>query len=144
MAGRFVSRLGRFASFRRTVRDENGVVKVAPRREPGKMNQNEERYAEYLNSLPEVREWHYEAIKLRLADATFIEIDFAVFFSDNTMELHGVKDRWGAMVRKMNAGKVHIEDDAQVKLKWLREKYPFRIRVMSFNKLTGMWEEHAF
>lgn len=136
MARRFVPRFSRFASFRRQVTDENGVVKAAPRREPGKMNQIEERYAEHLTESPEVREWHYEAMKLRLADATFIEIDFLVFLVDGCMELREVKEYW------KNKGMVHIEDDARVKLKWCQEKYPIPIRVMYLNPSTGLWEQH--
>ena len=137
MARRFGPRFSRFASFRRATVDADGQVKSAPRREPGKMNANEERYADHLTERADVIEWHFEAMKLRLADGTFIEIDFMVFRSDWTMELHEVKAYW------KNLERVHIEDDARVKLKWCQDKYPFPILVMYLDPALGQWKEHA-
>ncbi|MDO8357235.1 MAG: hypothetical protein Q7U76_12665 [Nitrospirota bacterium] len=132
------SMYGRFANFKRTIVTAAGVVKGAPRREPGKMNPNEARYADHLTNQPNVREWHFESFKVRLADTTFIDIDFTVFLDDYSMEFHEVKVFW------KNLDKVHIEDDSRVKLKWVQEKYPIPLRIMFLHPTTGLWTQHPF
>lgn len=79
----------------------------------GKMNRTEARYAAYLNDRKiagEVQEWHFEPIKLRLADKTFFTPDFMVLTREHILELHEVKG--------------FMEDDAAVKLKVAAEAFP--------------------
>jgi hypothetical protein len=78
-----------------------------------RMNKTEARYAQRLEGLKacgEILEYHFEAVKLRLADATFYSPDFMVITADG-IEFHEVK---GGMIR----------DDAAVKFKVASEKFP--------------------
>ena len=57
------------------------------------MNGLEKRYSQYLEGLRvggEVLEWRYEALKLRLGDATFFTPDFIVVYPDR-IEAHECK-----------------------------------------------------
>lgn len=69
--------------------------------------------------------WHrFEGVKLRLADNTFLTIDFAVMISDGTLEMHEVKGWWA--------------DDARAKTKIAASMYPFRfIAVKAKSKKDG-------
>lgn len=81
----------------------------------GEMNKTEAAYAQVLEAKKvagDVLWWRFEGVKLRLADNTFLTIDFAVMQSDNTLEMHEVKGFW--------------EDDARVKIKVAADQYPFR------------------
>lgn len=92
----------------------------------GKMNKTEAAYDNHLQSLRHAGKilWHkFEAIKLRLADATFYTPDFAVLSSDCVMELHEVK---GFMM-----------DDANVKIKVAASMYPFRFKLV--RKRSSGW-----
>lgn len=86
------------------------------RREPGVMNGLEREYAntvlEPRRIAGEILEWHFEAVKFKLAPKTFLTIDFMVMLADNTIEFHDTKG--------------FMEDDAAVKIKVAAEKYPFR------------------
>lgn len=85
----------------------------------GMMNQTEQRFLdEYIVPFFNAKDivwWAFEAFKLRLADNTFLTIDFALMRSDGSFELVDVK-----------GSKAMIEDDAWVKLKVARDKFPFR------------------
>jgi len=90
----------------------------------GTMNGLESRYAAHLElrkAVGEVAWWEFEGIKLRLADATFLTVDFDVMLADGTIELHDTKGG-------------PIEDDAAVKIKLAAEKYPFRFFVVRENR----------
>jgi hypothetical protein len=85
-----------------------------PRHEAGKMNGLEKRYAAYLDirkAVGEIRGWRFEAIKLRLAPATFYSVDFTVQMADGSFEQHEVKGG-------------HWEDDARVKIKCAAVMFP--------------------
>jgi hypothetical protein len=101
------------------------------RREPGKMNGWEKKYAEVLTKRVHAGEvlWYaFDCIKFRLAPKTFYDTDFLVMLSDLSMEIHEVKGHW--------------EDDARVKIKVAADKFPFRFRAIKLEK--GQWIEELF
>ena len=94
---------------------KDGVVQakanLSPR--PSKMNKSEQAYARHLESLlrlGQIAHYKYEAVTLKLGDDCRYTADFLVIGTDGQVELHDVKARW------QSKGKVHIEDDARVKL----------------------------
>lgn len=97
---------------------------LAPRR----MNRTEAGYSAHLERLRlagEVLWWAFEAIKLRLADGTYLTPDFAVMTAEGELEIHDTKG--------------FMEDDAAVKLKVARGMFPFRFAVVREVK-GGGWE----
>lgn len=103
------------------------------RREAGRMNGHEEKYAFQLQSqrnLGVISWFRFEPIKLRLADKTFYSPDFMVQLPDGLLEFHEVKGFW--------------EDDARVKIKVAAEQYPeFQFVGVTWNKRDG-WKEERF
>jgi len=97
------------------------------------MNKLEHRYAEHLTieqHQGEIEAFRFEPLKLRLADRTFVELDFLVVAKDRVIELHEVKGHW--------------EDDARVKIKVAAELFPwFRFYGVQWRKATG-WNMEAF
>lgn len=96
-------------------------------RQPGTMNKLETAYSQYLGlrkSAGEVAWFAYEAIKLRLADRTFLTIDFFVMLVSGELEAHEVK---GGL----------MEDDAAVKLKVAANMYPFKFMLVRMQ--AGSW-----
>ncbi|WP_240975821.1 hypothetical protein [Paraburkholderia aromaticivorans] len=82
----------------------------------GRMNKTEAAY-EFEVLKPqlhagEILFYRFEAIKLRLADNTFITIDFPVINAAGQLEFREVKGRW--------------TDDARAKTKIAAAQYPFR------------------
>jgi len=91
------------------------------RLKPGQMNKTEAAYDSYLGLLQaagEIQWRRFEGIKLRLADHTFLTVDFAVMRADGQLEMHDCK-----------GAKVIYSDDARVKMKVAAEMYPFVFRV---------------
>lgn len=85
------------------------------RLKPGERNKTEAAYEQVLEAAKiagDVLWYRFEGVKLRLADNTFLTIDFAVMQKDGMLEMHEVKGFW--------------EDDARVKIKVAAEQYPFR------------------
>ena len=85
----------------------------------GEMNQTEARYAAKLSAQTAAGElawWKFEALKLRLADATFFTPDFFVMLPN------------GELVVKELKG--HMMDDANVKIKVAASMFPFRFFVV--------------
>jgi hypothetical protein len=83
----------------------------------GQMNATESRYAEHLEMQKRagaVLWWRFEGIKLRLADNTFLTIDFPVMRADSVLEMVDVK-----------GSKAVFQDDARAKMKIAAEMYPF-------------------
>ncbi|TAM50626.1 MAG: DUF1064 domain-containing protein [Paraburkholderia sp.] len=81
----------------------------------GKMNKTEAAYALQLEAelqAGQILWYRFEAIKLRLADNTFITIDFPVITAAGQLEFREVKGRW--------------TDDARAKTKIAAAQYPFR------------------
>lgn len=84
----------------------------------GQMNKTEAAYAALLEDRQragDVLWWKFEGVKLRLADNTFLTMDFCVLRRDCVLELVDVKG--GAAV---------FSDDARVKVKVAAATYPFR------------------
>jgi hypothetical protein len=80
------------------------------------MNRLETAYGQHLalrQKAGDVVWFAYEPIKLKLADKTFLTVDFFVMLSTGDLEAHEVKGS-------------HLEDDAAVKLKVAAALYPFR------------------
>lgn len=96
----------------------------------GRMNKLEEDYSWQLQlqlMSGKILWWKFEPIKLRLADATFYDVDFLVMREDATLEIHEVKGHW--------------EDDAVVKFKVAREAFPiFKFLAVTRKGKTGAWE----
>ncbi len=102
---------------------------------PGKTNQTEARYGEYLEQLKRAGEilWYkFEGIKLRLADNTFYTPDFCVMAADGVIECHEVKGFWAPQGR--------------VKIKVAADIYPFRFLAVKARskKAGGGWEVEFF
>jgi hypothetical protein len=80
----------------------------------GAMNKTEGEYASMLELRKRAGEliwWAFEPFKIRLADRTFYDVDFAVMLADGRLEVHEVKGGF-------------ITDDAMVKLKVASEHFP--------------------
>jgi len=95
------------------------------------MNGLEKKYAAYLEIrrlTGEIVAWKFEAMKLKLARATFYNPDFLVVTPEYRIELHETKG--------------HMEDDAAVKTKVAAEMFPeFRIVVV---RLVGRPKRWSF
>ncbi|PRZ56593.1 hypothetical protein BX589_101243 [Paraburkholderia fungorum] len=82
----------------------------------GKQNKTETAYEEEVLKpqlhAGEILWYRFEAIKLRLADNTFITIDFPVITAAGQLEFREVKGRW--------------TDDARAKTKVAAAQFPFR------------------
>lgn len=100
---------------------------------PRTMNKTEAAYSEYLRNQRDIRaiHWfHFEAIKLRLADDTYYTPDFVVLPADGILELHEVKGHW--------------RDDARVKIKVAAALFPFKFIAVTRKKSVGGWEWEEF
>jgi hypothetical protein len=112
-----------------------GGRRALGRLKTGEMNKTEAAYDAFLwqqRSAGAVL-WHkFEGIKLRLADNTFLTVDFAVMLADGQLEMHEVKGFW--------------EDDARVKIKVAAALYPFRFIAVKprAKKLGGGWTTEEF
>lgn len=101
----------------------------------GSMNKTEAAYASHLHL-----QWRsglilwykFEAVKLRLADATFYTPDFVVLPASGYLEMHEVKGFW--------------EDDARVKIKVAASIYPFKFIAVTARakKDGGGWKVEEF
>lgn len=89
----------------------------------GAMNKAEARYeAEVLKPglmSGDVLWFKFEGIKLRLADNTFLTVDFAVLRADSVLEMVDVK-----------GGAAIFMDDARAKMKIAADIYPFPFSVV--------------
>jgi hypothetical protein len=93
----------------------------------GKMNKTETAYASHLElrkRTGDVLWFEFEGIKLRLADKTFLTIDFPVLRGDGLMEMHDIKGG-------------PIMDDANVKIKVAAKMYPFKFFIV--RKKSMFW-----
>lgn len=118
-------------------------ARAYPPRQPGRMNKTEAAYAEHLELrrlAGEIISWRFEEIGLRLANGCFYYPDFEVILPDGGIEIHDVKGRR----RKKHGGvvveKIHVEDDALVKLKVAAAMFSeFRFFAVS-RRRNGPWE----
>lgn len=108
---------------------------AARRRAPGEMNKTEAAYAKHLEAeqaAGRVAWWAYEGIKVRLADRTFLTMDFAVLPVDGgVLELHDTK---GSLFV--------VSEDAKVKMRVAAEHYPFIFKIAIPRKVRdgGGWD----
>lgn len=93
----------------------------------GTMNKLETKFSEHLKALEhsgEILWWKFEGVKLRLADKTFLTVDFAAMGSDGLLTMYECKG--------------FMEEDANVKLKCAAAGYPFRFVLVTKGK-AGLW-----
>lgn len=100
------------------------------------MNATETQYARELELRKrggEIRDWRFEAIKLRLAAGAFYKPDFAVVGIGGEIELHEIKGFW--------------REAARVRIKVAAEQYPW-FRFIALKHRTqrqgGGWEVEEF
>jgi len=77
------------------------------------MNKLETRYANRLKELilaGDIQEYTYETVKLKLAEKTWYTPDFMVILANGEVQFHETK--------------AYMEEDANVKLKGIAEKFP--------------------
>jgi hypothetical protein len=108
-------------------------LRAKGRLKTGERNKTEaayERHLEVLKHIGKVLWFKFEGIKLRLADNTFLTVDFAVMNADGLMEMHDVK-----------GGRAVFQDDAKAKMKIAADLYPFPFKVAfpKDRKFSG-WE----
>lgn len=85
----------------------------------GAMNKTEAAYSatlELQKRAGDVLWYRFEGVKLRLADNTFLTVDFPVLRNDGLLEMHEVKG--------------YFMDDAKVKIKVAAEMYPFKFFIV--------------
>lgn len=97
----------------------------------GEMNKTEAAYAEHLQA--ELRAgrivWFvFESVKLRLAKATHLTVDFFLLTAAGELEAHEVKGHW--------------EEDARVKIKVAAAQYPFRF--IAVQRDGSSWKTEVF
>jgi hypothetical protein len=99
---------------------------------PGRMNATEAAYARVLEARKlagEITDYLFEAVKLRLATATFYTPDFMVRLPNGEIEIHEVKGYW--------------MEDARVKWKVAAAKYHWW-RFVAVTKSRGGWEREYY
>lgn len=99
----------------------------------GERNKTESAFEEHLADLQKggaVLWYRFDAIKLRLADNTFLTVDFSVMRFDGVLEMIDVKGSKGI-----------FQEDAKVKLKVAAASFPFvfKIAVPVPKKNGGGW-----
>lgn len=103
-------------------RGMGAAVQALGRLKVGQMNKTEKAYGDHLEQRKiagEVAWYKFEGVKLRLADNTFLTVDYAVMLSDGQLEMHDCK-----------GSKAIYTDDAKVKMKVAAETYPFVFKVV--------------
>ncbi|WP_341896486.1 hypothetical protein [Sphingobium sp. YR657] len=87
----------------------------------GERNKTEQRYEDQVLRVGimtgAVLWYRFEGVKLRIADNTFLTVDYAVLPADGILTMIDVK-----------GGQAVIQDDARVKMKVAAEAYPFRFQ----------------
>lgn len=105
---------------------------VTTPRERG-MNKTEARYERHLREEQQagrISGYKFESVKLRLADNTFLTMDFIVIDCDGMVQFHDTKALW------KSTGKPGVHEDYMVKVKVASETYPwFEFRTT--------WEENG-
>lgn len=96
----------------------NRRLQALGRLKVGEMNKAEAAYKQHLELLLRAGEilWYaFDSVKLRLADKTFLSVDFFVLTKDNELQAIDVK---GSLAI--------IADDAKVKMKVAANNFPWR------------------
>ena len=102
------------------------------RKKPGEMNKLEARYSRLLDlerAAGRIVDWHYEAVKFRLARLCFLTPDFLVIYPDGRREMHDVKG--------------FMEDDALVKIKVAAQLYQ-DFRFVAVTRRKSEWKYQRF
>jgi len=100
------------------------------------MNKTEALYSQRLETMKRngvIVDWRFEPVKFRLADHTTYTPDFMVIDIDGAVVFTDTKAYW------KSAGKVGIEEDANVKLKVVAEQYPWFSFCIAYVK-DGRWQ----
>lgn len=100
----------------------------------GRMNKTEAARAAHLESLQRGGHIHaflFEAAKLRLADNTFITLDFLVIQNDGTVDLEDVKGRKG--------DSYYTTEDARIKIKVAARTFPWFRFYTVWQDRQGFW-----
>ena len=104
------------------------VGAMRSRRQAGRMNDTERRYADHLELLRrsgEILDYRFEAVGIRLAPRTFFYPDFLVVLMPGRLRFDEIKG--------------HIRDDALDRFKIAAELYPwFDWRMLKWQ--SGQWE----
>ena len=99
-----------------------------------RMNGLEARYAGLLEGKKlsgSIISWHFENMKLRLADNTFYTPDFMVMVYDGSISFHETKGFW--------------RDDARVKIKMAAEQFPmFSFIAVQWDRKKKEWSFEYF
>jgi len=103
----------------------------------GEMNRNESRYAETLTAAPDVVDWWYEPLRLRISHppegrGAWYTADFLILMADGTVMIDDVKSGGG-----------FDDNAAAVRAKACAEQYPlfvFRIVTPVPKKHGGGWK----
>jgi len=104
----------------------------------GEMNKTEALYSELLAvrlHLGEILWYRFEGIKLRLANNTFLTVDFAVMRADSVLEMVDVK-----------GARNIFTDDARAKMKIAADQYPFVFKAVypRTKRDGGGWDVEEF
>lgn len=124
------------AAVKQSLTDAPAAPPRHARHEAGVMNKTEAAYDQQLalrKHAGEIAWYAFEKVKLRLAKATFLTIDFMVLLADGSLECHEVKGRKG--------DRYWVEEDAKIKLKVAAEMFPFRFLVVWPRKGGGWCSE---
>lgn len=103
---------------------------------PAGMNKAEAAYAHHLEQekLAGRIEWFaWDSMKIRIGPSCYWNVDFVVMDCDGFVELHDVKGFW------KSKGRVHIEDDARVKMIATAHHVMKHFRVVVAYKKDGVW-----
>lgn len=106
---------------RKTASDPRKKLFALGRLKAGDLNQTEQAFEKLLKTLEytgEILWYKFEGVKLRLADKTFLTIDFAVLTKDNQLEMIDVK-----------GAKAIVQDDSLAKIKIAASMYPFTFKI---------------
>lgn len=98
-----------------------GALFALGRLKTGEKNKTEQRYEDEVlrpgMMVGDILWYRFEGVKLRIADNTFLTVDYAVLPADGILTMIDVK-----------GGPAVIQDDARVKMKVAAEAYPFRFQ----------------
>ncbi|TEA80279.1 DUF1064 domain-containing protein [Allopusillimonas ginsengisoli] len=104
----------------------------------GAMNKTEAAYCRLLEQrrhIGEILWFRFEGIKLRLADNTFLTVDFSIMRADKVIEMVDVK-----------GSKAIFADDARAKMKIAADQYPFIFKAVypKAKRDGGGWDVEEF
>jgi hypothetical protein len=116
-----------------------GLVEKLPARSQANkdddgMNKTERRFSEILTRMLAtgvIKQWDFEPERFRLADKTFLKIDFRVTLSNFQTIFVEVK----ALDKQ---GRVRWEDDAAAKVKTVAEHHPYAFFLAAYGE--GRWK----